>query len=140
MKDKYFIDTNIFVYTFDRKSAKKNKIANNIIKTALLEHEGCTSYQVMQEFLNVSTKKFEVPLSFCDCKIYLDNVLAPLCEIFTSVELYHRALDLMERWKYSFYDSLILAAATQSDCKILYSEDLQHNQKIESFTIINPFL
>ena len=139
MKDKYFIDTNILVYSFDFESFEKKKIGDDIIKSAITENKGCISYQVIQEFLNVSTKKFEVPLSLSDCKKYLDNVLAPLCEIFTSVELYHRALDVMERWQYSFYDSLIIAAALQSDSKILYSEDLQHNQKIQSIKIVNPF-
>ena len=139
MNDKYFIDTNIFVYSFYPESFEKKKIGDNIIKSAITENKGCISYQVIQEFLNVSTKKFEVPLSFSDCKKYLDKVLAPLCEIFTSVELYHRAIDVMERWQYSFYDSLIIAAAIQSDCKILYSEDLQHNQKIQSIEIVNPF-
>ncbi len=140
MNDKYFIDTNIFVYAFDKDVPDKNKIANNLIKSAIIDHKGCISYQVIQEFLNVSNKKFEVPLSISDCKKYLDSVLSPLCEIFTSVDLYHRALEIMERWQYSFYDSLILAAAIQSDCKILYSEDLQHNQNIQSITIINPFI
>lgn len=140
MKDKYFIDLNIFIYAFDRKDGKKNKIANSIIKSAITENKGCISYQVIQEFINVSTKKFEVPLCIIDCKKYLDNVLSPLCEVFTNIELYHRALEYMDRWQYSFYDSLIIAAAIQADCKILYTEDLQHEQKIQSLTIINPFV
>lgn len=140
MNDKYFIDTNIFVYAFNQDEPEKNKIANNLIESALIERSGCISYQVIQEFINVSTKKFEVPLSVRDCQKYLNSVLSPLCEIFTSFDLYHRALEIMERWQYSFYDSLILGSAIQADCKILYSEDFQHNQKIQSLTIINPFI
>lgn len=140
MQDKYFIDTNIFVYAFNNDNPEKNKIAIGLIKSAIIEHRGCISYQVIQEFINVSTKKFEVPLSIIDCKKYLDSVLVPLCEVFTSVELYHRALEMMERWQYSFYDSLIITAAVKADCKILYTEDLQHNQRIQSLTIINPFI
>ena len=45
----------------------------------------------------------------------------------------------MERWGYSHYDSLIIAAALQADCEILYSEDLHHRQKIRDLTIIDPF-
>ena len=109
MNDKYFIDTNIFIYSFDRSEPIKREKANNLIKLALVENKGCISYQVIQEFINVSTRKFTVPLSIIDCKRYLDNVLSPLCAIFTSIDLYHRALDIMERWRFSFYDSLIIA-------------------------------
>jgi predicted nucleic acid-binding protein len=140
MKDKYFLDTNILVYSFDHTSPMKQKKANQLIKTALLESNGCISYQVIQEFLNVATKKFTPPLSVLDCQRYLDFVLQPLCQIFTSIDLYLKALDVMGRWQYSFYDSLILAAALQADCKILYSEDLRHEQSIKSLTILNPFL
>jgi predicted nucleic acid-binding protein len=140
MKDKYFLDTNILIYSFDHASPVKQKKANHLIKTALVESKGCISYQVIQEFLNVATKKFTPPLAVLDCQRYLDVVLQPLCQIFTSIDLYHKALDLMARWQYSFYDSLILAAALQADCKILYSEDLKHEQSINSLTILNPFL
>ena len=140
MNDKYFIDTNIFIYAFEYDYPEKQKIANDIIKKALFKNKGCISNQVVQEFINVATKKFAVPLSISDCQKYLDNVLLPLCEIFVNIDLYHRSLDIMERWQFSFYDSLVIAAAIQVDCKILYSEDLQHNQKIESLIIINPFI
>jgi predicted nucleic acid-binding protein len=66
--------------------------------------------------------------------------LEPLCEIHSSIQLYHQALDISERWRYSFYDALIISAALQSSCKILYSEDLQHDQNIHDIRIINPFL
>ncbi len=140
MKDKYFIDTNIFIYAFDQEDSEKNKIANNLIKSALIEGQGCISFQIIQEFINVSTKKIKVPMSFSDCHKYLDSVLSPLCEIFTNIDLYHGALEIMERWLYSFYDSLVIAGAIQADCEILYSEDLQHNQKIQSLKVINPFI
>jgi len=139
MRDKYFIDTNIFVYSFDAKDPKKQKISRDLIQEALKEQTGCISSQVIQEFLNVSTKKFNPPLSNQDSLIYLNSVLAPLCEIFTSVDLYQKTLEMCERWKYSFYDSMIITAALQTDCSYLYSEDLQHRQKIQSLTIRNPF-
>ena len=50
------------------------------------------------------------------------------------------ALDIAERYGFSFYDSLIVAAALESKCKILYSEDMRHNQQIENLTIKNPFV
>ncbi|WP_089727967.1 PIN domain-containing protein [Candidatus Thiosymbion oneisti] len=140
MKDKYFLDTNIFVYSFEPSEPTKNAIARDLIQNALKEQIGCISSQVIQEFLNVSTKKFNPPLAPQDSLKYLNTVLAPLCEISTSVELYRKTIETSERWKYSFYDSLILAAAIQTNCSILYSEDLQHGQNIQSLTILNPFL
>jgi len=139
MSDKFFLDTNIFVYSFDSSNSKKQKKANELIKTALENHSGCISFQVIQEFMNVATGKFAVPLSIPDCEKYLSAVLSPLCEVFATIELYVRSLDVMERWQFSFYDSLIVAAALQANCSILYSEDLQHEQKIEDITVQNPF-
>ena len=139
MKDKYFLDTNLFVYSFDSSAPKKRKIAHNYIKLALKEQAGCISSQVIQEFLNVSSKKFDPPLSHQDSLKYLNTVLAPLCEIYTSVDLYRKTIEISERWKYSFYDSMIITAAVQTNCSILYSEDLQHGQVIQELTIINPF-
>lgn len=139
MKDKFFIDTNIIVYAFDKQDVEKSRKAQDLIKLAH-KGEGCISYQVVQEFLNVALKKFEVPLTPDDAKIYLSKILYPLCEIFPSENLYFNAIEIMERWKFSFYDSLIISAAIDSDCRILYSEDFKHNQKIYELTIRNPFL
>ena len=140
MNDKYFLDTNIFVYAFDKTDPAKQQTANLLIKTAVFEQTGCISYQVMQEFINVVTRKFAVPMTITDCQKYLDAVLAPLNTVFTSIELYHRALDIMERWQFAFYDALIIAGALQAQCNILYTEDMQHGQKIEFLQITNPFL
>ncbi len=139
MSDKYFLDTNIFVYSVDQHSLEKHSIAKDLILDGIANGMACISYQVIQEFINVSTKKFSIPLNLSDSSKYVEKILEPLCEVFSSFELFHNAIDLMERWKYSFYDSLIIAAAIESGCAILYSEDLQHNQKIYSLTIVNPF-
>ena len=139
MSAKFFIDTNIIVYTFDLRSPKKKRRAMELLQTALDDGRGLISYQVVQEFLNVSSRKFVKPLGARDQLEYLDRVLSPLCEIFPSSALYRRAITLADRLGYSFYDSLIIAAALEANCKILYSEDLQSGQKIEGLTIENPF-
>jgi predicted nucleic acid-binding protein len=140
MNAKYFIDTNIIIYSFDHGEPGKQKKAIHILDEALNGQKGCISYQVVQEFLNVALKKFAVPLTWQDCRDFLHMALEPLCEIHSSIQLYHQALDISERWRYSFYDALIISAALQSSCKILYSEDLQHDQNIHDIRIINPFL
>ena len=139
MSDKYFIDTNIFVYSFSPSDMRRRKRAESIIENALKSRRGCISFQVIQEFVNVATRKFPIPLSIPDCGRYLKDVLSPLCEVFSSVELYEQALDLMERWRFSYYDSLIVASALRADCDILYSEDFQDSQKIFELTVRDPF-
>jgi predicted nucleic acid-binding protein len=95
---------------------------------------------VIQEFLNVATRKFENPFKYNDLQLYLKKILFPICEVFPSEKLYSDAIEIMERWKYPFYDSLIIASALESQSKILYSEDLQNGQKIRNLTVVNPFI
>lgn len=136
MKGKFFLDTNIFVYTFH--DSPKKEIALELIKKAHLKN-GCISYQVIQEFLNVALKKFEKPPKYNDLQMYLSKILFPICEVFPSERLFAEALDISDRWKFSFYDSLIIASALESQSDILYSEDLQNGQKIRDLLIVNPF-
>ncbi len=140
MKDKYFIDTNILVYSFDKSNLKKQQTSKKIISDALYKHEGCISYQVIQEFINVAIQKFDTPLTKDDCIKYVTNVLEPLCEVLSSIELYKDALEIKEGWQYSFYDSLIISSALRAKCNILYTEDMQHKQRIRDLVIINPFV
>lgn len=140
MRDKYFIDTNIFVYSFNSEDNNKRRISLELISGALTNHNGCISYQVVQEFLNVARRRFVKPLSIPDCQRYLGSVLEPLCEVYASGGLYYQVLEISERWQYSFYDSLIIVAAINAECSLLYSEDFQPGQKIQNITIVNPFL
>ena len=139
MSDKYFIDTNVLIYSFDAQSPAKRETARKLLTEALEKGTGVISYQVIQEFLNAATRKFAVPLKLKDAEKYLDFVLEPLCEVFSSAELYHQALEIADEWRFSFYDSLIVAAALEAECQVLYSEDMQDNQTIRGLTIRNPF-
>ena len=140
MKDKYFIDTNILVYSFDQTVKIKQRKAQKLISTALSDHDGIISYQVLQEFLSLSTRKFKIPLSSKETLKYLDEVLEPMCAVHSSIGLYFKAIRLQEESRFSFYDSLIVAGAMEGGCRILYSEDLQHGQKLSGLEIRNPFL
>ena len=58
-----------------------------------------------------------------------------------SQEILITASDIRRRYKYSYYDSLIISAALKGNCTVLFSEDMQHKQIIENrLTIINPFI
>jgi len=140
MSDKYFIDTNVFVYCFDDRHPEKKVRALSLIADALQSGKGMISWQVIQEFLNVSTRKFLIPVKPEDAKIYLQKVLHPLCHVFPDLDLYSWALDIFEKTGYSFYDALIIAGAQRGGCDILYSEDLHSGQQVNGVKIENPFL
>jgi predicted nucleic acid-binding protein len=134
-----FIDTNIFVYLFDETDDRKRIKAEQIVKAALETRNACISHQVVQETLNVLTRKLPSPMTAEQAGRFLENVLAPLWRIMPSPALYRSGLAIRARYGFSFYDSLIVAAALESGATRLYSEDLQDGQQIEGLTIENPF-
>ncbi|OGO31726.1 MAG: twitching motility protein PilT [Chloroflexi bacterium RBG_16_54_11] len=140
MNGKYFIDTNIFIYSFDHDQPVKQKKSMELIQEGLGTGIGIISTQVIQEFLNVATRKFTAPMKLEDSKAYLRLVMNPLCQVYPDLALYESGLDLQAETGYSFFDSLILAAAIRGGCDFLYTEDMQDGQAIHSVTIINPFI
>jgi len=139
MPDRYFLDTNIFVYTFDSSAPRKQSVAKKLVRNALVLNRGIIGTQVIQEFINVATKKFKEPLSNEDCTIYMEKFLSPICEVFTSIDLLEDAVRIKADTGYGFYDSIIVASALRGKADILYTEDLQHDRKIRNLRIINPF-
>jgi predicted nucleic acid-binding protein len=139
MSAKVFLDTNIFIYQLDTSDARKHKIAERLVRQALESERACISYQVVQECLNTVLRKAEVVLDAQGARAYLDAVLLPLMKVGASAALYQRALDIQSRWRFGFYDCLIVASALSAGCDTLLTEDLQHGQVIETLTISNPF-
>jgi predicted nucleic acid-binding protein len=137
---KHFLDTNIFVYTFDLQNRQKAKQAENLIAEALRTGMGMISYQVAQEFVAVARKPFQTAMNFEQIERYWHTTLRPLLMVHSSPGLFVRALDLARRDALSWYDSLIVAAAIQGDCEVLYSEDMQHGRRFGDLVIQNPFL
>ncbi len=133
-----FLDTNVFVYLFDETDDSKRERAERLVQRALERQTGCISFQVVQETLNVMTGKLKVPPE--TARQLLNGILMPLCRVFPTQALYQNTLDLKVRYRLGFYDSLIVAAAIESGCRTLYSEDLQHGQQISGVVITNPFL
>jgi len=134
-----FIDTNVFVYLFDENDERKRIKAKEIVRTALETRSARISHQVVQETLNVVTRKLPTPMTAEQAKQFLEQVLMPLWQIMPSQTLYRRGLDIQGRFGFSFYDSLIVAAALESGATRLYSEDMQDGQQIGGLTIENPF-
>lgn len=135
----YFLDTNIFVYSFDATEPVKQQTARQIVQAALRTQRGVISTQVAQEFLNLALRKFAQPMTVSEAREYLTTVLLPLCRHFPSAAFYDRALLLKEETGYSWYDTLIVAAAVEAGCTTLLSEDMQSGRVVRGVTIRNPF-
>ncbi len=139
MSANYFIDTNIFIYQLEALDGSKSATADGLIRKGIETKDACISFQVVQECLNTALRKAEIPLSVDEMRTYIDNVLEPLFRVPASIPLYKRALGIQARYGYSFYDSLIVAAALDAGCERIYSEDMQSGQRIEGLKIENPF-
>ena len=132
-----FLDTNVLVYSVDARFPEKMERALELVGNSLTNGSGCISYQVVQETLNVLTGK--VGMSNDGIRRLLNEILLPLWQVNPTAALYQEAITLRGRYGFSFYDSLIVAAALEAGCTRLYSEDLQHGQQIQRLTILNPF-
>jgi len=140
MNGRFFLDTNVFVYSFDRSLPAKCRRATQLIRQAIASRKGIVSYQVVQEFFNVALRRFAQPMNVAEAEQYLATVFRPLLAVHSSQALYGGALRLCGRYRLAWYDSLVLAAAIEGQCGILYSEDLQHGQRFEGLQVENPFL
>ena len=133
MPAKVFFDTAVLVYIL-KKGDKKSAIADRLLAAG-----GVLSVQVLNEFANVAHRK--LGMKWVEIEEALLNILylcLPPADI--TVETHTVALEIAKRYGFHIYDSLILASALETKCTILYSEDLQHGQKIQSLTVQNPFL
>ncbi len=140
MSDKFFLDTNVVVYAFDQLSPAKLKIARRLIAQGAEEKRAVVSYQVVQEFVNVALRRFETSMSQSELEEFLFEALFPMTEISSSAALVIEALRMRGMHQLSWYDSLIVAAAIQGGCKILYTEDLQHGQRFGDLVVQDPFV
>ncbi|MEN6508139.1 MAG: PIN domain-containing protein [Smithella sp.] len=137
-EDKIFLDTNILVYAYDISSGKKHDPARNIVTDLWNSRTGAISVQVLQEFFVSITKKIPNPLDVKTASDIIRDFL--LWEIIDNDgELMIAAMDIQARYRYSFWDSLIIAAAVKIGASVLLTEDLKNGQIIEDVMIKNPF-
>ena len=133
MSDKPTLDTNILIYAFGKQDDDRKQVAIEIITKCNI-----ISLQVVNETIYVLQRKFKFP------NPELDKVVDFIKQNFVvsdlSIHTLDQTLKIAEKYGFSFWDSMIVAAALNNNCSILYSEDLHHNQIIEgSLQIINPF-
>jgi len=140
MTDRIFFDTNIVVYLFDTSEKEKQLKAERLLLEPMGKSSFYISSQVINEFVNITTGKIKNPVTF-ERQIEIISFFQAFFFISSiSVKTSIAAIELKLKYKFSYWDSLILAAALENKCSILYSEDMQHNQVIENtLKIINPF-
>jgi len=140
MSDRFFLDTNVLVYALTRTDLSKQAAAVRLLTDAIDSGKGIISFQIVQEFFSVAFRRFNPPLTLIEAEQFLAMPLRPLLAVHSSYALYSMALQLTHRHALSWYDSLIVAAALEANCRILYTEDLQHGQKFSDLRVVNPFL
>jgi predicted nucleic acid-binding protein len=126
-----FFDSNTLLYLMSGDAAKAERIET------ILGDGGIISIQVLNEFASVASRKFKMPIPFI--RDVLSKIRAACSLQPTDISTHERGLDIAERYKYSIYDSMLIAAALQAGCTTFYTEDLHDGHRIDGLTIQNPF-
>ncbi len=137
MNDKLFIDTNIFVYATLEDSNNREKRHKITIFLQNISDEIIISTQIINEFYSAMLKN---KVSNDEIQEKINELLPTVNVVLVKLDTIRSAWHIKREYKLSYWDSLIIASALESECKILYSEDMQHNLIIENqLKIINPF-
>ena len=134
-----FVDANVLVYALDRSEAAKQQIAQALLSKLWREQTGRTSVQALNEFYVVVTRKVSLAVHREEAWPVLEDLLGWNPQPVDAM-LLHRARAVEIRYKLSWWDGLIVAAAQLQGCSILYSEDLQHGAVYDSVRVCNPFI
>ena len=135
---KVFFDTNVLVYMFDADTPDKQKQARSLFKTHTEAGDILLSTQVLQEFYVTVTRNLARPLNAAQAAGTL-AALAELPCVSIDNQLVLAAVRRSQASKLSFWDGLIVESALHGGAAVLYSEDMQHGQKLGSLRIENPF-
>ncbi|HEY2290050.1 MAG TPA: PIN domain-containing protein [Thermoanaerobaculia bacterium] len=134
-----FVDTNVLVYAEDQDAGNKHTIARNLVADLWRSGEGVLSIQVLQEFFVTVTRKIPRPLSQEEALVIVGQYLNWRV-VENTGDLLLASIRLASTLKVSFWDALILQAAQVEHCDRIWTEDLNHGQRIGDLMIVNPFL
>jgi predicted nucleic acid-binding protein len=131
-----FLDTNIIIYAVDTstESATKRARAREILQAVSFG----ISTQVLQEFYNASTRRLKVPLPAPIAARWVER-LSRVDLVVIDVALVKQAIAISSRFKITYFDAAILAAAEAMGAPTVYTEDLSHGQNYGPVRVINPF-
>ncbi len=136
MSVRSFFDSNVLVYTDDKRDAAKQRRAIQLVAEHRRAGTGVVSLQVLQEYFVTITRKLHVDTRVARRKVEL---LAEFDVAEPGVSDILAAIDLHWLHGFSFWDALILQSATQAGCSVVYSENLQQGRKLSGLRIVNPF-
>ena len=136
MSDRVFIDTNVFVYADDASAKTKRVRAREAIAGAIRARGAVVSTQIMQEYFAAATSTLK--LSPAAARLRVER-LSRLDVVIIRPQLILGAIDLHRLHALSFWDALVVRAASAAGCARLLSEDLNDGQTIDGVTIENPF-
>jgi len=127
------LDTDVLIYLHDQSDPHKRQVTKE-----LLADNPKIPAQVVSEYLNTwrLLKLSKAELLIQTAELLTDCVIIPILP-----DTLRYAADLISRYQFQLFDSIIVATAIEGDCDILYSEDMQHHLVVDKrITIINPFL
>src|ERR1700690_156021 len=136
MSARSFFDTNVLVYADDKASPAKQRRALDLMAEHRRAGTGVVSLQVLQEYFVTVTRKLRVDPRIARRKVEL---LAEFDVLSPEVADILAAIDLHRLHGFSFWDALVLRAAKQAGCSVLFSEDMQDAREIGGLQIVNPF-
>jgi predicted nucleic acid-binding protein len=136
MTARCFVDSNVLLYADDRSAGPKRDRARELIREVMGAGTGVLSLQVLQEYFSVATKKLGISADGARQRIEL---LSRLDVVILGVEDVLAAIDLHRLHQFSTWDALVIRAALNAGCRVLYSEDLQDGRRIDGLEIVNPF-
>lgn len=137
--DRVFFDTNILVYCFDIAETDKRRTSQGLVFTECAAGRAVISYQVTQEFANVAIRRLRGKAEIRERLEGMAFLAMSMHVVQSSERLFNRAIALWDRYSLAWYDALIVAAALEGRCDVLYSEDLQDGLEIDGLRIVNPF-
>ena len=132
-----FVDTNVLIYAVDTADPRKQVAAQRWRAELWRSRRGRTSFQVLQEFYVKVTQKW--PSARPEARAEVRDLLAWKPAVVDGA-MVQRAWTIQNRYQFSFWDALIVAAAQSASCRYLLTEDLQADQDLDGVLVINPFL
>jgi predicted nucleic acid-binding protein len=136
MNARSFFDTNVLMYADDRRAGTKQTRAIDLVEEHRRDGTGVVSLQVLQEYFVTVTRKLNVDSPLARRKV---EILSEFDVVVPDVADILAAIDLHRLHGFSFWDALVLRAATQAGCSVLLTEDFQDGREINGIQVVNPF-
>lgn len=132
-----FVDSNVFLYALDDANSSKQQAAREWRRELWKSRRGRISFQVLSEFYVNAVRKQPSARDSVRAEVRDLTAWSPVA---MDAALLEQAWKVQDRFHFSFWDALIVAAAKAASCRHLLTEDLQDGQTLEGISVVNPFL